>query len=81
MTTFARSPRVTVALVGALVGVLYVWLTRNQAPEAKTLANGMQVMHPVYVTPTPWQAYAVCGVLGAALALLAALVVTRLRRT
>jgi hypothetical protein len=69
------------ALVGAMVGVLYVWLTRNQAPEGKTLANGMQVIQPVYVSPTAWWMYVAFALIGAVVALLAATTVARLRRT
>lgn len=67
-------------MLGALAGALYAWLTRNRLPEAKTLADGMQVMQPVYVSPTPWQTYAGCAVLGMVVTLLAVMMLDRLRR-
>jgi hypothetical protein len=63
-----------------VVGLLCVWLARNEAPGSKTLSSGMQVVHPVYVTPTPWEAYAVAAVLGAGAALLAAIAFAHLAR-
>jgi hypothetical protein len=73
-----RAP--AVGLGGAVVGLLCVWLTRSEAPGSQTLSNGMQVMHPVYVAPTPWEAYVVAAILGAVVALLAAIVAAQLVR-
>jgi hypothetical protein len=69
-----------VALCGALVGLSYAWSTRARPPEALNLADGRQVVQPMYVEPTPLWLYAVFAGLGAALALIAARTVVRLVR-
>lgn len=69
-----------VALFGGVAGLFYVWSTRARPPESLTLADGRQVVQPMYVEPTPWWLYAMFACLGAALALIAARAVVSLLR-
>lgn len=69
-----------VALCGGLVGLFYLWATRARPPGSLTLADGRQVVQPMYVEPTPWWLYAMFASLGAALALIAARAVVSLVR-
>jgi hypothetical protein len=69
-----------VALCGGLVGLFYVWAIRARPPESLNLADGRQVVQPMYVEPTPLWLYAMFACLGAALALISARAVVSLVR-
>lgn len=69
-----------VALCGGLVGLFCVWATRARPPGSLNLADGRQVVQPMYVEPTPLWLYAMFACLGAALALIAARSVVSLVR-
>ena len=73
---------VAVAVVGALLGLGYVWLTREQPPTGFLELEGRRIpiMQPVYVPPTPWWLYAMAAMAGALMASLALRVATSLRR-
>jgi hypothetical protein len=68
------------AFCGGLVGLLYALATHARPPESLKLADGRQVVQPMYVEPTPLWLYAVLAGFGAALALIAARTVVRLVR-
>jgi hypothetical protein len=69
-----------VALCGGLAGLFSVWSTRARPPGSLTLADGRQVMQPMYVEPTPLWLYAMSACLGAALALIVGRAVVSLVR-
>jgi hypothetical protein len=69
-----------VALCGGLAGLFYVWSTRARPPGSLTLADGRQVVQPMYVEPTPLWLYPMSACLGAALSLIAARAVMSLVR-
>lgn len=56
------------ALVGGVVGVVIVWLSRPDAPSCTTLDNGMRACMPIHVVDPPLWLYGVSTVIGALLA-------------
>lgn len=63
-----RSAVLFFALVGLLVGIAVLWLSRPDRPACTTLDNGMRACMPVLVEGPPVWLYGAFGIAGALMA-------------
>jgi hypothetical protein len=56
------------AVIGGVLGVAIIWLSRPDPPSCTTLDNGMRACMPIYVVQPPLWLYGAFAVLGALLA-------------
>lgn len=75
MGTQARVQHVVATSLGAVLGLLFIWLNRTQQPTPD--AQGL--LAAVYVLPTPTWMYLGAATLGAVLALFLSLAVAEVR--
>ena len=80
MSGFSRWLLACSALVGAVLGVLFVLLSRQDESPCTTLDDGTRACMPVMVIPPPLWVYVAFGITGAVLGVLVTWLVVSLRR-